>query len=177
MHNLDVQGSQTELSIEELSRQVGAELKRQGKTLAVAESLTAGKLQDAIASVSGSSAYFRGGVTAYHIDMKVEVLGVDRDLAEACNCVSEGVAYQMAVGVRKLMSADLGISTTGYAEPWGDVSEPYAFFFVSLGTAGGQGMVKGEPGFTREQMRQHVAHTALEMAAMMLGALSSDEEG
>ena len=41
-------------------------------TLAAAESLTAGNVQARIASVSGASGYFRGGVTAYSIEEKVK---------------------------------------------------------------------------------------------------------
>jgi len=82
----------------DLSRRIGAKLKEGGFTVAVAESLTAGKIQDALASVSGSSAYFLGGITAYQLDTKVKFLGVDRDLAVECGCVSEAVASQMATG-------------------------------------------------------------------------------
>lgn len=47
-------------------------------TLAVAESLTAGNVQAQIAGVSGASGYFLGGVTAYSIEEKVRLLGVNR---------------------------------------------------------------------------------------------------
>ena len=43
-------------------------------TLAVAESLTAGLVQARVASVSGSSDYFLGGITAYSLDEKVRHL-------------------------------------------------------------------------------------------------------
>ncbi|MFN5560840.1 MAG: CinA family protein, partial [Opitutaceae bacterium] len=39
-----------------------------GLTLAVAESLTGGRLQARVTAESGSSAYFLGGVTAYTIE-------------------------------------------------------------------------------------------------------------
>lgn len=47
-------------------------------TLAVAESLTAGNVQAQIAGISGASGYFLGGVTAYSIEEKVRLLGVNR---------------------------------------------------------------------------------------------------
>jgi len=86
-------------------------------TLAVAESLTAGHVQSLIAAVSGSSEYFLGGVTAYSLDQKVRLLGVDRVEARAVNCVSAPVAEQMARGALKLFGCDLAVATTGYAEP------------------------------------------------------------
>ena len=42
-----------------------------GYTLVVAESVTAGNLQALIASVSGASAYFEGGITTYNLEQKV----------------------------------------------------------------------------------------------------------
>jgi PncC family amidohydrolase len=86
-------------------------------TLAAAESLTAGNVQARIASVSGASGYFRGGVTAYSIAEKVKLLGVNRAAAKRVNCVSARVAEEMAVGAAKLFGADLAVATTGYAEP------------------------------------------------------------
>ncbi|MFZ5591603.1 MAG: CinA family protein, partial [Bacillota bacterium] len=45
-------------------------------TLAVAESCTGGLLAGLITSLSGSSQYFRGGVVAYHNQVKTDLLGV-----------------------------------------------------------------------------------------------------
>ena len=69
-------------------------------TLAVAESLTAGNVQAQIAGVSGASGYFLGGVTAYSIEEKVRLLGVNRAGAKKVNCVSARVAEEMARGRR-----------------------------------------------------------------------------
>ena len=71
-------------------------------TLAVAESLTSGRLQAAIGERSGASDYFLGGLTAYTIDQKVTHLGVDRDEADRTNAVSEKVADEMVLGVCRL---------------------------------------------------------------------------
>ena len=95
-------------------------------TLAVAESASGGHLSSILTSVSGSSTYFRGGVIAYHIDVKVDLLGVTREHAAAVNCVSAQVAKEMATGVRRLLKTDVGVSITGYAEPWG-IAETYAW--------------------------------------------------
>lgn len=86
-------------------------------TLAVAESASGGHLSSLLTAISGSSSYFRGGVIAYHIDVKVNLLGVDEQHAASVNCVSAPVAKEMATGVRKLLDTEVGISITGYAEP------------------------------------------------------------
>jgi len=103
-------------------------------TLAVAESLTAGNLQALVASVSGSSGYFLGGVTAYSLAQKVRLLGVNRAAARKVNCVSARVAEEMAVGAGKMFGSDFAVATTGYAEPSAadGVAEPFAWWAVVL---------------------------------------------
>lgn len=102
-------------------------------TLAVAESLTCGNLQALIGLVSGASEYFLGGVTAYTLEQKVRHLGVDRVEAKATNCVSVSVAEQMALGACRLFGSELGLATTGYAEPSAaqGVAEPFAFWALA----------------------------------------------
>ncbi len=102
-------------------------------TLAVAESLTAGNVQAQIAGVSGASGYFLGGVTAYSIDEKVRLLGVNRASAKKVNCVSARVAEEMARGAAELFGADLAVATTGYAEPSvaDGVASPMAWWAIA----------------------------------------------
>ncbi len=95
----------------------GLMMRRPRLTLAVAESLTAGHVQARVAAASGASNYFLGGVTAYTLDQKVRLLGVNRAHARRVNCVSQRVAVEMAVGAMQLFGADLAVATTGYAEP------------------------------------------------------------
>lgn len=92
-------------------------LRKPRLTLAVAESLTAGHLQAQIASVSGASGYFLGGITAYSLRQKVKLLGVNQAHARRVNCVSQRVAVEMAYGAMERFGADLAAATTGYAEP------------------------------------------------------------
>lgn len=110
-------------------------------TLAVAESLTCGRVQARVGAVSGASEYFLGGVTAYSLDQKVKLLGVDRAAAGKVNSVSAMVAEQMALGAGKLFGADIAAATTGYAEPFDSaqggpnaewkVAQPFAWWAVA----------------------------------------------
>lgn len=86
-------------------------------TLGVAESLTCGRLQALVGAVSGASAYFTGGLTAYTLEQKVRTLGVNHAQAEATNCVGAEIAEQMARGACALFETDMAVATTGYAEP------------------------------------------------------------
>ena len=119
--------------------------------LSVAESLTSGNLQAAISSISGASDFYEGGVTAYSIDQKVNLLGVDRLTAEKVDCVSQDVADQMALGVSRLFKTDYGISTTGYAD-----GEQYAFYSICLdGKIVDSGKLVGES-LSRTSMQKYV---------------------
>ena len=131
-----------------------------GRSIAVAESLTAGNLQALIAAVSGASRYFLGGVTAYNIEQKVQLLGVDRATAEPVNCVSEAVARQMAAGIRALTGADVGVATTGYAEAWGSITTPMAWIAVDVGGEIAAWKVE-VPGRDRQSVQREVAAAAL----------------
>ncbi|MBK8477414.1 MAG: CinA family protein [Opitutaceae bacterium] len=86
-------------------------------TLAVAESMTGGRLQALVTAESGASAFFLGGITAYTLVQKTRHLGVDAVQAAAVDGVSAEVARAMARGVCALFGADFGLATTGYAEP------------------------------------------------------------
>lgn len=131
-------------------------------TLAVAESLTSGHVQARVGAISGASNFFLGGMTAYTLEQKVRHLGVDRAAAAAVDCVSPQVAEQMARGVAILFGADLGLATTGYAEPAADqgVVAPYAWWALAHHTAAGWQMMHRRvdfPGAARVAVQQAVA--------------------
>ena len=101
-------------------------------TLAIAESLTSGRIQSRIGAISGASHFFLGGITAYDLDQKVRHLGVSHDSAKAVNCVSAEVAAQMARGACALFGSDLALATTGYAEPSVEWNVPHPFAWYAL---------------------------------------------
>jgi len=148
------------------------------RTLAVAESLTSGQIQARIGLISGASTFFQGGITAYSIDAKVKQLGVDRAEAEACNAVSESIAKQMAAGVARTMDADVGVATTGYAEPSAaeEVKHPFAHWAIAVKGPRGRwqfttGKVKGK-GLSRAAMESRVADKVI---AALPGVLKSND--
>jgi nicotinamide-nucleotide amidase len=87
-------------------------LAEQGKTLAVAESLTGGGIGARLTSIAGASRVFRGGIVAYASDVKFEALGVPHGPV-----VSENAAAHMARSVRHVLRADVGLAATGVAGP------------------------------------------------------------
>lgn len=121
-----------------------SKLAGQGRTLAVAESLTGGMLADQIVGVPGASAVFRGGVVAYVNEVKASVLGVSRRLLADNGAVDPEVAGAMATGVVKLLGADIGIATTGVAGPEpADGQEPGTVFIAVEVAPTGVELVRG----------------------------------
>jgi len=101
----------------ELATTVVNQLKKSGKTLVVAESLTGGGLGAAITEVAGSSEVFLGGITTYSDLSKTKLLEVSKKLITKHTAVSEEVAKEMAANARNLFKSDYAISTTGVAGP------------------------------------------------------------
>ena len=60
-----------------------------------------------------------GGVVAYHDRLKAELVLVDPEVLRQHGSVSQQVAEAMAVGVRLVTEADVGLAATGIAGPGG----------------------------------------------------------
>ena len=116
---------------------------------------------DRITNVPGSSRYLIGGVVAYSNEIKMNVLGVSSEALEREGAVSEAVAREMAVGVRRLMSTDLGVSTTGIAGPGGGTPEkPVGLVWIGFADAHGVEAVSVQFEADRE-MNKLLAGTAV----------------
>jgi nicotinamide-nucleotide amidase len=138
-------------------------LQRPRLTLAVAESLTAGHLQAQVASISGASEFFLGGVTAYSLEQKVGLLGVNRAHARRTDCVSQRVAVEMAHGALQMFGSDLAVATTGYAEPnrAAGVRAPMAWWAICQRLRSGRLMLNAGtvevPGANRTEAQARIA--------------------
>ena len=113
---------------------IGSMIIKQGHTVAVAESVTAGLIQNIFANVENASIFFQGGITAYNIHQKCTHLFMDPVHAIGNNCVSEKIAEEMAVGICKSFKSTWGLAVTGYASPipeqgLEDLYACYAFCF------------------------------------------------
>ena len=102
-----------------LAEVVQRELRALDRTLAVAESCTGGLLSDAFTDIPGASKSFVGGIVCYTNDVKVAQLGVPESLLAQHGAVSAECAIAMASGAAERLSADHGLSITGFAGPGG----------------------------------------------------------
>jgi len=101
--------------------------------IATAESCTAGLLSVKITSIPGASSFFKGGVIAYHNNIKINTLGVPQLVVKEKTEVCSDVAESMAKGVRKKFAVDFSIATTGYAGPTGGTKlNPIGTVFIAI---------------------------------------------
>lgn len=121
--------------IKQLSLKVGETLTKTGQTVSTAESCTGGLLAHILTGISGSSAYFAGGVVAYSNRIKEAILGVRAETLRAFGAVSEQTAREMAEGIRQKFNTDIGLSTTGIAGPTGGTPDkPVGLVWIGVST-------------------------------------------
>ncbi|GLY16272.1 competence damage-inducible protein A [Kineosporia sp. NBRC 101677] len=118
--------------IDQTAAQIVSALSEQGRTVAIAESLTGGMVSASLVAIAGASAVLRGAVVAYATELKKDILGVDPALLSAKGPVDPDVAAQMAGGVRELLKADYGLATTGVAGPGPADGAPAGRVFVAV---------------------------------------------
>ena len=116
---------------------IHALLQSRGRTMAVAESVTGGRIAAAMTSVAGASRSFAGGIVAYANDVKIEQLGVAAQTLERYGAVSEETAVEMACGARGRLGADVALATTGIAGPsGGSANKPVGLVWVAIAESG-----------------------------------------
>jgi nicotinamide-nucleotide amidase len=92
-------------------------------TVATAESCTGGMLAALLTDIEGASHGFDRGFVTYSTESKSELLGIDPDLLEKNEAVSEAVARAMADGALNRSKAKVALGVTGFAGPAGDGCE------------------------------------------------------
>ena len=142
-------GFEEQSSIEQI---IGNQLTKLGKTLSVAESCTGGKIAENITAHSGASNYFKGGLVAYAMDSKTDILKVNPQLIKSHSVVSTQVAEAMAENVKQLFNSDYGLATTGNAGPTkGDSEAEIGTVCIAIATP--EGVFSQEFNFGKQRLR------------------------
>ncbi|NRA96668.1 MAG: competence/damage-inducible protein A [Planctomycetes bacterium] len=133
-------------------------------TIAVAESLTGGRIADLLVSIPGASSVFKAGFATYADEAKTDVLGVRPETLDAHGAVSEPCAREMAEGARRVAGADVALATTGIAGPTGAVpGKPVGTVFIALASADGTDVRRLRLIGDRMQIRERAAAAALDL--------------
>ena len=139
-----------------LEQEVGRLLGHKGLTLGLVESATGGLLSHLITNVPGSSDYYRGSVTAYSNETKINLVGVKAATITRYGAVSPQVAEEMAQEGRRLLAVDICLADSGIAGPGGATPEkPLGLFYIGLSHLGGtfsrKHIFKGDRGQNKRQ--------------------------
>jgi len=145
-----------------LAEEIGVLLRQKELTLGVVESATGGLISHLITSVPGSSDYFKGSVTSYANETKINVIGVKAATIEKYGAVSPQVAGEMAVGGRKVLAVDICLADTGIAGPGGATpGKPVGLFYFGMANRDGVFSRKHEFHGNREQNKRSATEAAL----------------
>ena len=143
--------------------------RKRGLTIGVAESCTGGLLGARLTAISGSSDVFRGGVIAYHNDVKAELLDVQPATLAGHGAVSEEVVREMAGSVRRAVRANVGLAITGIAGPTGGTPEkPVGTVWIAADVDGEVRTALHRMWGDREEIRQRAAQWTLELLRLRL---------
>lgn len=108
-----------DLDLKLVSKEINEMMWRNHKTLATAESCTAGRVASVITAVPGSSNYYKGGLVCYSDEVKIQLLKVDADVIAEKTPVCEEVVRQMVIGANELFHTDYAVAISGFAGPGG----------------------------------------------------------
>ena len=108
------------LQVQQVPRKLVRRLKALKKTVAAAESCSAGLAADLIAGIPGASRVLWGSFVSYTPEAKYRMLGVSEECLNLYGAVSRETACAMARGALEHSGADFSFSITGLAGPGGD---------------------------------------------------------
>lgn len=151
---------------ERLAEQLG------GRTIASAESFTAGLISQSIASVEGSGEWFHGGIVAYRSEIKHSMLGVEEGPV-----VTESCAVQMARGAAERFGTDVALATTGVAGPGPEEGRPPGTVVIGWCIDGATGAVTFDLAGAPDTLVRRGARAALEQLGRELGGTAGAAAG
>jgi len=137
-----------------------------GKTLALAESVTGGLVSARLVNVPGASSWLKGAVVAYDSAIKHAVLGVPEGPV-----VSAAAARAMAEGARRVLGSDVGLSLTGVAGPEEQDGQKPGTIFVGIAMGDDSEAFELHLPGDRERVRQYATISALDVLRRRLGSL------
>ena len=151
--------SKREAQLQEILNQL---LTEKELTISTAESLTSGALASRITSVPGASEYFKGSIVAYTNNVKIEQLGVVKNVIRQKGVVSKEVVEQMARGAQVLFGTDYALSTSGIAGPDGGTDEnPVGTVWIGIAGPHGVFSEKFHMGKGRSRVVEKTVFSAL----------------
>lgn len=139
-----------------------------GQTIALAESMTGGRLAMELITVPGASKVVMEGNVVYTDSAKVRI-GCSPQLLAKFGAVSPETAEALAKAVRERTGADWGIAVTGFAGPdGGNEKDPVGTYYCAVAWANGVDVRRRRSRSGREVVQQAACETARFMLALNL---------
>lgn len=150
---------------ETLNRAAMKALCMRHKTVAIAESCTAGLVSALLAEVPGASAALMEGAVVYSNDSKIRTCGVKAETLQEHGAVSAQTAQEMATGIRIRAGTDIGLGVTGIAGPGGGTaSKPVGLVYFCIATQKDVKIIERMyPGLDRNTLRERAAMQAIDL--------------
>jgi nicotinamide-nucleotide amidase len=137
-------------------------LKKEGLTVAVAESLTGGLISERLSALPGASEYFIGAIVCYTNRIKVMELAIPPALIAKEGPVSHDVAVLMAENIRKKFKTSIGLSATGVAGPsTTSPPKPIGLTYIAISSDKGTACKELNLQGSRKDIRDKAAQGAL----------------
>ena len=163
--------------MQKLENNIYGLLSRARLTLGAVESATGGLISHRLTNVPGISEWYKGSITAYANETKVNAVGVQAGTIAEHGAVSPQVAEEMASGGRRSLNVDICISDTGIAGPGGATpGKPVGLFY--LGLAYGETVLSRRCVFcgSREEIKNAAAEACMSWLIEYLKALETTNE-
>lgn len=149
-------------------------LAARGETLALAESMTGGRIGALLTEVPGASRSFAGGAMVYSPEAKLRLAALPPAILQAHGTVSETTALALAEGIRAQLGTTWGLAVVGNAGPGEDPGGPAPVGTAWIATADPTGVSANRAFFPghRADVQARTALLALDALRRRLEATS-----
>jgi len=143
-------------------------LKKQKKSVSLAESISGGYASYLFTKNPGSSEVFKLGIVVYSLFAKEKILGLSKKHLARTNGVSPQTAKLLAVKVRNKAKSSLGAAIVGYAGPTAPKGKKGTVHIAV--TAGKKTIVKSQKFHgSRDQIRKKAARILITLIGKVIG--------
>lgn len=147
----------------ELLHECGRVLAEKKLTIALAESVTAGRMAAEFSLLPESGKILKGGIICYDAEVKVNLLKIDRGIIRRYTPESAEVTELLAIRLQSLISSDVQVGITGLCSPGGSESpdKPVGTCFIHI-------IIRGKPYAVRQAFSggpEQIVLQAIDLAA------------
>lgn len=135
-------------------------LNQLGKAISFAESITGGMATSTVVDIAGASNVLYEGVVTYSIPSKCKRLDINPHFVDEYGVVSQQVAQEMALGLRK-NGSDIAVATTGFAGPTSDNGLPVGLCYIAVASEKGVSVYRNVFTGDRNAIRAQASNMAL----------------